>query len=138
MAKAENRLQLMKRLGAKQLNTVWSWCAVDEENRKVYFSAWIDLKGKKDGKVYYILQEPDWGIDVLTGQASPARNDHDDKFDLVFNHGYTPYAYFIEAEDTGANPRSIKNIKTSFIFSLDLEILEDGMIIGYPKERIEI
>ena len=138
MAKAENRLQLMKRLGAKQLNTVWSWCAVDEENRKVYFSAWIDLKGKKEGKLYYILQEPDWGIDEVTGYASPARNDHDDKLDLAFNHGYQPYAYFIEAVDVNAIPRSIKNIKTSFVCSLDLETLGDGTIIGYPKERIEL
>jgi hypothetical protein len=36
MARPENRSQLMSYFGAKQRNTVWSWCAVNEEERKVY------------------------------------------------------------------------------------------------------
>lgn len=138
MSKAENRSQLMDRLGAKQLNPMWSWCAVDEANKKVYFSAWLDMKIKKDDKLYYILQEPHWGIDPETGKISPARNDQDDKFDLVFNHGYKAFAYFIEAEDVNIVPRSIKSIKTTFIFSLEIEKLDDGSIVGEPLDRINV
>jgi len=42
MARPENRSQLMERLGAVQTNTVWSWCGVNETDRKVYFSVWTD------------------------------------------------------------------------------------------------
>lgn len=138
MSKAENRSQLMDRLGAKQLNTMWSWCAVDEDNKKVYFSAWLDMKTQKDGKSYYIQQEPHWGIDNQSGKISHARNDQNDKFNLAFNLGYAPFAYFIEAEDVNAVPRSIKSIKTTFVFSLELDKLEDGTIIGHLLERIEV
>src|SRR4051812_23093695 len=44
-----SRSQLMEYLGAKQLNTVWSWCAVNDEERKVYLSIWTDTKEKRDG-----------------------------------------------------------------------------------------
>ena len=46
MARPENRLQLMERLGAKQANTVWAWCGVDDNKRRVYFSLWTDLTVK--------------------------------------------------------------------------------------------
>lgn len=42
MSRPKNRLQLMNRLGAEQLNNVWSWCAVNEAEKKVYFSIWTD------------------------------------------------------------------------------------------------
>lgn len=48
MGRPDNRLQLMDRLGAKQANTVWAWCGVDESNRKVYFSLWTDLMHKDE------------------------------------------------------------------------------------------
>ena len=138
MKKPENRSQFMDRLGAKQLNTMWSWCAVDDNNKKVYFSAWLDMKIEKNGKKFYILQEPHWGVDEQTNKISPARKDQDNKFDLVLNHGYKAFAYFIEAEDINAVPRSIKSIKTSFVFSMELDTLDDGTIIGLPINRIEV
>ena len=42
MARPENRLQLMAYFGAVQLNTVWSWCAVNESEKAVYLSVWTD------------------------------------------------------------------------------------------------
>jgi len=35
-------------------------------------------------------------------------------------------------------PREIETTKTSFIFSLELDKLEDGTVIGYPIKRIEV
>jgi hypothetical protein len=37
MARFTSRTQLMDYLGAKQRNVVWSWCAVNDEEKKVYF-----------------------------------------------------------------------------------------------------
>ena len=139
MARLENRSQLMEHLGAKQKNTVWSWCAVNEEEHKVYLSVWTDTRAKRDGvRVSYVIQEPDWGIDQHTGSKSPARKDQDEKLALIFDEGYEVYGYFIEAKDTSANPREIASTSTSFIFSFDLERQVDGVILGYPKARIEI
>jgi hypothetical protein len=139
MSRLENRSQLMAYLGATQRNAVWSWCAVDEENKKVYLSVWTDTSKKRDGKrVSYLIQEPYWGIDENTSARSPARNDHDEKLSMIFDEGYEAYGYFIEAKDTTADPREIESTKTSFIFELELERLDDGSIIGYPLRRIEI
>jgi hypothetical protein len=120
-----------------QLNTVWSWCAVNEHERKVYFSVWTNLVYKHDGKTSYIVQAPDWGIDE-SGRKSPARNDHDNKLSLVFDQGYESYGYFIEARDRTASPREIENTRTSFVMRLELAKLQDGSVIGTPLERIEI
>jgi hypothetical protein len=56
----------------------------------------------------------------------------------LFDHDYEPYGYFIEAKDRNARPREIEDTKTGFIFSLELERLQDGTILGYLKNRIEI
>ncbi len=139
MARLANRSQLMDHLGAKQKNTVWSWCAVNEEERMVYLSVWMDTRAKRDGvRVSYVIQEPDWGVDPTTGSKSAARKDQDEKLSLIFDKGYEAYGYFIEAKDTTANPREIESTSTSFIFSFDLERQPDGSILGYPKARIEI
>ncbi|BCG12648.1 MULTISPECIES: hypothetical protein [Vibrio] len=135
--KLENRSQLMEYLGAEQRNTVWSWCAINEAEKKVYLSVWTDFKIKVNGRMAYILQEPDWGVNEA-GHFSAARNDHDEKFKKIFLDEYEPYGYFVEVKDKNAVPREILYTKTSFIFSLELELLESGVIIGYPKQRIEI
>jgi|SRR6185437_10216955 len=127
----------MERLGATQLNTVWSWCAVNEAERKVYFSIWTDNTYTHNGSKSYIIQEPDWGVNEL-GHRSPARNDQDAKFALVFEQGYDSWGYFIEAKDRHAHPREIANTLTSFVMHLQLAKLEDGTIIGTPLKRIEV
>jgi hypothetical protein len=129
----------MEYLGAIQRNTVWSWCGVNDEEHKVYFSVWLDTAKKRDGtRLSYIIQEPDWGVDEATGSLSAARKDHDEKLALVFEQGYEPYGYFIEARDRNARPRQIEETKTGFVFSLELQRLTDGTILGYLKTRIEI
>jgi hypothetical protein len=134
-----NRSQLMKRLGAVQKNSVWSWCAVDESGKKVYLSGWTDVRKQgDDGRVSYLIQAPDWGVDEETGDRSPARSDHDEKLRLVFDEGYEPYVYINEAKDPNASPREIANTKTSFIFKMELERLPDGAVRGYLLDRIEI
>ena len=140
MARLENRLQLMDYFGAKQRNTVWSWCGVNEEERKVYLSVWTDFRGDhaNNGRKSYIIQEPHWGIDNGRSSPSPARNDHDRKLAKIFEEGYEAFGYFIEVKDRKAEPREIKHTKTSFIFSLSLDRLSDGRIIGYPIQRIEV
>lgn len=135
--KLENRSQLMEYLGAKQRNVVWSWCAINEEQRKVYFSVWTDCKVHIEGKMAYVLQEPDWGINEH-GNFSPARNDHDEKLEKVFTESYEAYGYFVEAKDTKSVPREIAYTKTSFIFSLRLKRMDSGDVVGFPINRIEI
>lgn len=136
----ENRSQLMAYLGAEQRNTVWSWCGVNDEEMKVFFSVWEDTRKVRntDAKPSYLIQEPHWGINEKTGSKMPARIDHDEKLSKVFDEGYQPFGYFVVAKDVNVVPREIKKTKTSFIFSLELKILEDGTIICFPQERIEI
>ena len=140
MARPENRSQLMKYFGAKQKNVQWSWCGINEEEKSVYFSVWTDYLNQfgDKGSQYYTIQEPDWGIDEKAGSFSPARSDQDEKLEKVLNQGYDAFGYFIEAEDKYAHPRVIGATRTSFVFSLELERLQDGTIIGYPLKRIEI
>jgi len=129
----------MKYLGATQRNDVWAWCAVNHDERKVYFSIWTDKSVERDGKRRtYIIQEPHWGIDEGTHKVKPARADQDEKLALVFNEGYAAYGYFIEAKDKNAMPREIEETRTGFIFSLALERLPDGVVIGHLGQRIEI
>lgn len=138
--KPENRLDLINYFGAKQLNDVWSWCAVNEGTKSVYFSVWTDNRQKfgADNKVGYILQQDDWGINPATGNKMPARNDQDEKVEMVLNQGYKAFGFFVEAKDKTAEPREIKHTKTSFIFSLSVEQLENGDVIGFPIDRIEV
>lgn len=138
MSRAENRSQMMDKLGAVQLNTVWSWCAVNESEKKVYFSAWVDCKLKIDGKLHYLIQEPNWGLEESSGTFSPARNDQDVKLRLVFEEAYESYLYFIEAEDPMVHPRSIKAIRTSFVFKADIKRLDSGNVVALPIQRIEL
>lgn len=139
MSKPENRSQLMEYFGADQRNTVWSWCAVNQDEKKVFLSVWTDSRQTlpEETKPCYILQEPNWGID-RSGSRSAARNDHDEKLALVFDEGYEAYGYFIEPKDKTAIPREIAYTKTSFVFRLELKRLDDGRIIGYPLERIDV
>jgi len=128
----------MKYLGAKQKNPVWAWCAVNDEERKVYLSIWADTAKKRDGmRLSYLIQEPTWGIED-DGSMHSARKDHDEKLALVFEQGYEPYGYVVEAKDRHSRPRQIEKTQTSFIFSIELERLQDGSIIAYRKSRIEI
>jgi hypothetical protein len=138
MSKAENRLQLMDRLGAVQLNHVWSWCAVNETERKVYFSIWTDKRDRSTGPRSYVLQEPHWGVDERTGAYSAARVDHDAKFELVFEKSYEPLGYFIEAKDPKGFPREIDHTVTSFVVTLKLSRNDNGDIIGTLLNRIEL
>ena len=140
MPKPENRSQLMEYFGAKQKNTVWSWCAINDEQKSIYFSVWTDFRnklGKKD-RDYYIVQEPHWGLNEESGSLSAARKDHDEKLQKAFEEGYATFGYFVEAKDKTAVPREIAHTKTSFVFSLELERLENGAVIGYPLQRIEV
>jgi len=136
---ARNRTELLERLGAKQRNIVWSWCAVNEAERKVYFSVWRDLVRKGEaGQLVYVVQEPHWGIDVKTGARSPARKEHDELLALALENHYEAFAYFIDAKDPSATPREIESTMTSFIRGLRLERQPNGTILGYPGLRIEI
>lgn len=137
MSRAENRSQMMCQLGAKQANTMWSWCAVNEDTKKVYFSVWADMVHKHNGGNRAIIQEPDWGVDE-GGRKSPARNDHDKKLRLVFEDGYEAFGYFVVAVDPNAHPRQIGTIRTSFVMHLKLTKLEDGSIVGALVERVEL
>ena len=84
------------------------------------------------------MQEDHWGRGVGHEKSKLGRNDQDEKFDLVFNHGYSARIYFVDAENVDAVPRSIKSTGTSFVFEVDL-IKEPGRIVAYPHKggRIE-
>ena len=122
MSRAQNRAQLMELLGATQANTVWSWCGVNEEIRRVYFSVWSDHIYKESGGTRYLMQEPEWGVEE--GRIKPARNDHDEKFRLVFEQGYEPYVYFIDPVDPTTIPRQIAGIRTSFVMKVKVSRAE--------------
>jgi hypothetical protein len=129
----------MKRLGAVQKNSVWSWCAVNEEAKSVYLSLWTDYRDKRPGDEQdsYLLQAPDWGVGE-DGTFTPARADHDEKLTKVMDEDYTAFGYCVEAKDPTADPREIASTKTSFVFRLDVKRMPDGEVIGYPVERIEV
>lgn len=137
MSRPENRSQLMERLGAVQLNTVWSWCAVNEEKRRVYFSIWTDNLLKGAAPRTYKIQAPDWGISE-SGSKSAARNDQDAKLAMVFDKGYEAWGYFIEAKDPTAHPREIASTATSFVVRLALSKFADGTVAGQMLERVEV
>jgi hypothetical protein len=138
MARPENRLQLMERLGATQFNDRLAWCGVNESERRVYFSIWTDNVYTHGGEKGYLVQEPHWGINDSTGKKDAPRNDQDAKFALVFSDGYEPYGYFIVAKDRNAFPREIAETRTSFVVRLQLEQLQDGSIFAIPRDRIEV
>jgi len=48
MSRPANRMQLMDYLGAVQSNRVWSWCAVNEGEKRVNFSIWTDKSAERD------------------------------------------------------------------------------------------
>lgn len=129
---------MMKYLGATQRNTVWSWCAVNDDGKKVYFSMWDDTRSKgPDGALRYLIQEEHWGLDEATGRKTPARADHDEKLSLVLEHGYQPYGYVVVAKDPTAEPRAIEETKTGFIFEIRLA-REGDAIYGEVVKRIEL
>lgn len=138
--RSTSRQQLMNKLNAKQKNPMWSWCGINEENKKVYFSIWEDKRERRgnDNKASYIVQEPHWGIDEQSGVVSPARKDHDEKISLALDGDYHAFGYIVVAKDPKAKPREIGRTKTSFIFELELKKCPDGTIIAYPERRIEI
>lgn len=139
MPRLENRSQMMSYLGAEQRNTVWSWCAVNEEERKVYFSMWEDTHSKDhEGNHLYLIQEPDWGVEESTGKKSPARNDHDEKLALVFDSGYQPLGYIVVAKDRTASPREIEETRTGFVFKIDLMRESGGSIRARVVRRINL
>jgi hypothetical protein len=127
----------MDRLGAIQLNTVWSWCGVNEDKRRVYFSIWTDNLIKDAAPRTYKIQEPDWGVSE-NGGKSAARNDQDAKLAFVFEKGYEAWGYFIEAKDRTAHPREIASTATSFVVRLTLSKRNDGTVAGQIIERVEI
>ena len=137
MPKPTNRLQLMKRLGAVQANTVWAWCAVNTAQQRVYFSVWTDHVQQHDGQTTYLLQEPHWGLDEQ-GRMSPARKDQEEKLALVFDEGFRAYAYFIEAKDRNAPKREIAATRTTFVMQMRLSRTDAGCVVGTPVSREEI
>ncbi len=130
----------MDYLGAEQRNTVWSWCAVNEEEKKVYLSIWEDTRKRRDNedRASYVIQRADWGIDDTSGNRSAARKDHDEKLSKILDDGYAAYGYLVIAKDVAAHPREIEKTKTSFIFTLELKECPNGTILAYPISRIEI
>lgn len=138
MSRPENRLQLMQYFGASQFNDRLAWCGANYAEKKAYFSIWTDNIHTQNGRKGYLIQEPYWGVSDETDRKSAARNDHDAKISLVFEQGYEAFGYFIVAKDRTAHPRDIAETRTSFVVRLQLEVLPDGSIFGFPIGRIEI
>jgi hypothetical protein len=125
-----SREAFLARFGAVQANSHWAWSAVNHDERTCYFSAWVDLRRTdENGDKYYVVQEPQWGR--ADSPSFLGRNDQDRKFDLALNQGYSSRLYFVEAEDTKAEPRSIKSTKTSSVFDAVL-VKTDSEIRAYP------
>lgn len=137
MGRAENRSQMMRKLNAKQMNPQWALCAVNEAEKKVYLSVWVDLVGDYKGVSRYLLQEPNWGAEE-DGTFSKQRMDQNEKMRLIFEDGYDAFGYFVEAVDPDAQPREIKETRTSFVMRLELSKDDDGSIYAVPVERITL
>ena len=137
MARAENRSQMMRKLNAKLINPQWAWCAVNEDEKKVYLSVWVDLVEDHEGSSRYLLQEPNWGVEE-SGEISKSRKDLNEKMRLISEEGYETFGYFVEAIDPDASPREIKETRTSFVMRLELTTEDNGCIYGVPVERISL
>ena len=134
-----SRSAFSDKFDADQVNIVQTWAAVNQDAQICYFSAWTNRREKdSEGSLYYVVQEDHWDRGVGHENSQPGRNDQDEKFDLVFDQGYSARIYFVDAENVDAMPRSIKSPRTSFFFEVDL-IKEPGRIIAYPNKdgRIE-
>ena len=121
MSKPENRLQRMQRFGATQLNDHWSWCAINEATREVFFSVWTDKVIKGTGGTRYILQEQHMGLNDGTGMSKATQHDQDNKFALVLEQGCAAFSYFVVAKDTTAVLREIAETRTGFVMRMALE-----------------
>ena len=137
MGKAENRSQMMRKLNAKLANPQWACCAVNEDEKKVYLSVWVDLVEDFERSNRYLLQDPDWGVEE-SGEVSKQRKDQDEKMRLIFEKEYEVFGYFVEAVDPAADPREIKETRTSFVMRLELSRDDRGCIYGIPVERISL
>jgi hypothetical protein len=127
------------KFGADQVDIVQTCAAVNHDTQICYFSAWTNRREKdSEGSLYYVVQEDHRDRGVGREKPQLGRNDQDEEFDLVFNHGYSARIYFVDAENVDAVPRSINGRRTSFFFEVDL-IKEPGRIIAYPQKdgRIE-
>ncbi|HCG5592894.1 hypothetical protein OTK59_12350 [Vibrio natriegens] len=139
--KPENRKQLLDMLGATQKNVQWSWCAVDDTNKRVFFSIWeqekLHEKNRYDTKAY-LIQQPWWGVDENL-KSTKSRNDHNEKLRLYFECGYSAYGYILKRKrDSDGNlklPVEIGGV-CDFIFHLDLIKVPRLDLEGYMHELI--
>lgn len=138
--KPENRKQLLELLGATQKNVQWSWCAVDEKHKRVFFTVWnqeqLNKNHKKDPLIY-LVQQPWWGINE-TGNNSASRNDHNEKLRLYFQEKYTAYCYILKRKMDGSIPTLPVKIDgiCDFIYRIELvEIPRLDEETGAPKEN---
>ena len=129
-----SRSTFLDKFDADQVNIVRTWAAVNHDAQVCYFSAWTNRREKdNEGSPYYVVHEDHWDRGVGHEKSKLGRNEPDEKFDLVFNHGYSARIYFVDAENVDAVPRSIKSTRTSLFFEVDL-IKEPGRIIAYPHK----
>src|SRR6478736_7404044 len=98
--KPENRTQLMEYSGSVQKNTVWSWCAVNEDKKQVYLSVWTDsrMKRENDDRFSYLIMDPYWGTGKEFARSN-GRPDLDEKLSKIFDQNYSAFGYFVVAKD---------------------------------------
>ncbi len=129
-----SRTASLDKFDADQVDIVRTCAAVNHDKQICYFSAWTNRREKdNEGSSYYVVQEDYRDRGAGHEKSRLERNEHDEKFDLVFNHGYSARIYFVDAENVDAVPRSIKSTRTSLFFEVDL-IKEPGRIIAYPHK----
>lgn len=132
-----NKSTFVKHLGFTQQSN-YAWCSHPDADKRILFTAWQHLRVEyESGNHAYIVQEPHWAAKTAWGFKSGTRNDHDDKFRLVFEDGFEPWLYYLDAtEPYGDQTKRIKNLNTYYIDRCHMVRLENGNIIAIPLERV--
>ena len=131
-----NKQDFITQLGFTQ-QMMCSWCTNPDALKRILFTAWVDTYGEHADS-HYTLQEPWWGMNDEATGYQPNRLDHDEKFDLVLNDGYEAFMFYLTAEDVNDTPRSIKRVNCAYIDRCNLVWRPDGIILGFPTERIVV
>jgi hypothetical protein len=150
MLKNMSKSEFFKKNGFKMTNAQWSWCGVNEEEKKVMFTAWSHYK---DDKKRYIVFSEEWAN--KGGKLRPGYHDAVKKMNLVIygneegdeELGGKKHKLCIAITEPTfeftlpmAKPEEevkIKHVRSTFYFICDV-IKEGNIYYAIRKSRIDL
>lgn len=141
MANELSRKAFFEKIGFKMTNPYWAWSGVNEEKKRVIFTAWEHYHEKRNGKTSYIVLCDEWkgSTDSDTGFIDSEKN-----IDLVVNGGYEMCIAIAEPTEKFAKPLAkegeevkIKHMRSSFYFLCEVE-KENGIYWATPTARVDV